>query len=248
MTNSNDNQSNVWRVLWESSQNRMGESKDGLSSRLEHFVKNRLQGALGGSFLVDSGIRRSEMSTISQGWQIVSQNQAELIRCFSHLVNLSRDIPAQLETCDLTLLFQAALEDFELLRTKLGIPGKVKMTFEFANPIPCRIEPLSIRSSITGLLRIGAAYCQLENSAVAVASKELPGDRKFQIRFECREVETIFRTRELSDSADGVPMNEAHLMEWEMAAYVTQCHNGLLTLVQNGSNQFIIQLELPFPV
>ena len=58
---------------------------------LSHHIKNILQGVRGGSYLIEEGIKREEIGTISKGWKIVDKNQNRIAALVMDMLSFSKE-------------------------------------------------------------------------------------------------------------------------------------------------------------
>jgi signal transduction histidine kinase len=77
---------------------------------LSHHVKNILQGLSGGSYLVQEGIRRGQIDTISKGWKIVEKNQERIASLVMDMLTFSKERTPSRAPVDLREVIEDCLE------------------------------------------------------------------------------------------------------------------------------------------
>ncbi|MDZ4849103.1 MAG: ATP-binding protein [Pirellulaceae bacterium] len=77
---------------------------------LSHHIKNILQGIRGGSYLVEEGIKRSQLETIAKGWKIVDKNQDRIEALVMDMLSLSKERQPQFAPVDLRDLIDDCIE------------------------------------------------------------------------------------------------------------------------------------------
>ena len=88
---------------------------------LSHHIKNILQGVRGGSYLIDTGLRREDLEVIGRGWDIVQRNQERISHLVLDMLTYSKDRTPQRVDADLN---QTVTEVVQLMRpvaTERGI-------------------------------------------------------------------------------------------------------------------------------
>ncbi len=77
---------------------------------LSHHIKNILQGIKGGSYLIDEGIKREQLATVSKGWRIVERNQERIASLVMDMLTFSKERQPQRTKVDLTSIVQDCIE------------------------------------------------------------------------------------------------------------------------------------------
>lgn len=217
-----------------------------LLQQVEHLIKNKFQGFLGGSFWVEQGLQHHDLNIVSKGWHVVSQNQFEIGRCISHLFTLGRCAEGQREQCDISEMMQTVVEEVESQKARLGVVGFVHRGSEKHR---CHFELLSIRSALIGLIRLCAWLEGTETAHEIILNLDQSSSTRIRLRFSTR-----CGSEESTASADPVEQvedletrlqSEALIVEWNLANYVVACHQGSLIVCQDGQRRIVIDLELP---
>lgn len=75
------------------------------AEKLSHRIKNILQSINGGSFLVDDGLKKADLSIVGKGWEIVKRNQERISRLVLEMMLINNDYEAdKAEFCVVELL------------------------------------------------------------------------------------------------------------------------------------------------
>jgi hypothetical protein len=209
-----------------------------LWSRIEHLLKNKLQGVLGGSFLVESGLKSADLETIGRGWRIVTSNQMVVLRCINHLIFLGQSAQFEPERCDLREQVQMAVNEFEGLPDRAEFQSGIEYLLS-ESPVVVLGEPQLIRSAIIGLLRI------------AFEANRDSSDRKVVVRYLSDGVELISYGSQLDwkslwepDISNGNRLYELLLIEWGVAALAIKRQRGKL-LAGHEDRRIWFKIELP---
>jgi two-component system NtrC family sensor kinase len=92
---------------------------------LGHDIKNILQAMRGGSYLIDSGLKREDPAAVRKGWTIVERNQDRIFNLVLDMLSFSKDRPPRLQLADVN---QTILEVCELVQARADEQGT---TLEF---------------------------------------------------------------------------------------------------------------------
>lgn len=93
---------------------------------LSHHIKNILQGIRGGSYLVDDGIAKKDVETISKGWKIVERNQDRIAALVMDMLTFSKDRAPEFVRCDPRLTMDDVVD---LIQTKAQ-EGKAELLWD----------------------------------------------------------------------------------------------------------------------
>lgn len=77
---------------------------------LSHHVKNILQGISGGSFLVEDGLARQDVSIVQRGWSIVKKNQDRISGLVMDMLSFSKEREPDLQPADINRLVNEVIE------------------------------------------------------------------------------------------------------------------------------------------
>lgn len=99
---------------------------------LSHHIKNILQGIDGGSFLIETGLRKHDESLINRGWKIVGKNQGKISRLVLDMLSFSKDREPAMTQGD----FHRVVDDcLELLRLRFE-ETRIELRFEKEPSLP----------------------------------------------------------------------------------------------------------------
>jgi signal transduction histidine kinase len=77
---------------------------------LSHHIKNIVQGLKGGGYLVDEGLKRDDLSTVSKGWRICLKNQERIETLVMDMLTMSKDRTPIRQAIDLRDLIEDVIE------------------------------------------------------------------------------------------------------------------------------------------
>ena len=87
---------------------------------MSHQINNVIQGINGGAYLIDVGLSKGDLDTVTRGWEIVSANQKELTEVFSGLLNLGKPFDPEMQRVDLVGILRDSLDDLSSFLTSEG--------------------------------------------------------------------------------------------------------------------------------
>ncbi|MEO1615286.1 MAG: ATP-binding protein [Planctomycetota bacterium] len=87
---------------------------------LSHHVKNILQGIRGGSFLIESGLKREDTDAVRHGWSIVDRNQERISNLVLDMLTFSKEREPQRVQADWN---ETAEDVFELMSSRAKESG-----------------------------------------------------------------------------------------------------------------------------
>lgn len=79
-------------------------------ANLSHHVKNILQGVRGGSYLVEDGIKKSDLDVVRKGWSIVERNQERISNLVMDMLSFSKDREPELKRLNLCQVIDDVVE------------------------------------------------------------------------------------------------------------------------------------------
>ncbi|MCD0461311.1 ATP-binding protein [Roseiconus lacunae] len=82
---------------------------------LSHHVKNILQGIRGGSFLIESGLKRDDTDAVKRGWTMVDRNQERISNLVMDMLTFSKEREPQKIEADLN---ETIRDVFELMESR----------------------------------------------------------------------------------------------------------------------------------
>jgi len=80
---------------------------------MSHRINNILQGINGGSHLVEVGLAKENLESVSNGWKIVSSNQSKISQLISDLLILGKPFEPKLTTVDIEQLTETTIAQLE---------------------------------------------------------------------------------------------------------------------------------------
>jgi two-component system, NtrC family, sensor kinase len=154
---------------------------------LSHHVKNILQGLNGGSYLVNEGIKRSQIDTIAKGWRIVEKNQERISSLVMDMLTFSKERAPTLAPVDLRMIIDDCLE---LLATRFG---EARVDLRWSRPEKFRDVLADSEAIHRAVLNV------LTNALDALAENEKP-----QIRLEL-SIKSGKAIIDIIDNGPGIP-------------------------------------------
>ncbi len=80
---------------------------------VSHHIKNILQGIRSGSYMVEEGLRQSQLDPIAKGWKIVQKNQERIASLVLDMLTYSKERTPQLRKSDPRLMIDDVVEMME---------------------------------------------------------------------------------------------------------------------------------------
>jgi signal transduction histidine kinase len=99
---------------------------------LSHYIKNILQGMQSGADLVDLGIKRENMETLSQGWGIVQRNLDRILQLTMNMLAFSKERAPKLQHNNLNRIVADAVSLVEVKARE----KKVRLETHLEEPLP----------------------------------------------------------------------------------------------------------------
>ena len=99
---------------------------------LSHYIKNILQGLMGGSDVLEMGLRGKDVSLIDQGWQVVRKNMEKVRNLTMNMLAFAKQREPRLERVQLNFL----VEDVLKLVARRAEDKGVLVKHEFAEAMP----------------------------------------------------------------------------------------------------------------
>lgn len=96
---------------------------------ISHHIKNILQGIEGGSFLVNSALKNSDLGAVTQGWNIVEKNQKRIKSLVLDMLAYGKERQPQLAEHDINVIVQDAVD----LMRPTAVDQGVEIQFEPSN-------------------------------------------------------------------------------------------------------------------
>ena len=116
---------------------------------LSHHVKNILQGISGGSYLIESGLKREDTEAVRKGWGIVDRNQERISNLVMDMLTFSKErVPEKVEAS----LNETAQDVVELMTGRAGESG-VQLILIGDEELPeAEFDPEALHQAILNLV------------------------------------------------------------------------------------------------
>ncbi|MEM6468806.1 MAG: ATP-binding protein [Planctomycetota bacterium] len=116
---------------------------------LSHHVKNILQGIRGGSYLIDSGLKREDTDAVRRGWSIVEKNQERISNLVLDMLTFSKERQPERIEADWN---ETAEDVFELMISRASEAG-VELVFQPQVEMPsASFDPDAMHQAILNLV------------------------------------------------------------------------------------------------
>lgn len=157
---------------------------------LSHHIRNILQGMQGGAEVVELGIKKSALETVSSGWVLVRRNLDRIYRLTMNMLTFSKNRQPRIESAQLNAIVE---EVIGLVQSRADEKSVILLTdLEEIPPIPLDTEGMHQVTHNIILNAIEAA--PRENGRVSVRTTYLPDVRSI----------VLF----VSDNGPGIPAEE----------------------------------------
>ncbi|MDD3470193.1 MAG: FHA domain-containing protein [Thermoguttaceae bacterium] len=119
---------------------------------ISHHIKNILQGIRGGSYLVESGIKKQDWEMIGKGWTIVEKNQSRIGTLVLDMLTLSKERDPEPQPTNLNTL---VIDIVELMQ-QYATEQHVELSFFPTPEMPvCEFDPDGMHKAILNLVTNG---------------------------------------------------------------------------------------------
>lgn len=148
-----------------------------------HYIKNILGGLKGGSYVINSAMRKNDMALVGRGWQMMEKNIDQITRIVMDMLIYSKDRKPQYEPVNPNTL---VMEVLELLRERARV-SKVSLVPDLMSPVETvPMDKTAIHSALLNLVSNAIDACTLEgivggNGLVTVKTDRPEG---WAIRFQ----------------------------------------------------------------
>ncbi|XZE43853.1 ATP-binding protein [Pirellulaceae bacterium SH467] len=124
---------------------------------LSHHIKNIVQGLKGGSYLVDEGVKREDLSTILKGWRICGRNHGRIESLVMDMLTMSKDRVPVREQVDLREL----LDDVAELARSTAVDSGTEVSWERPETdVRMMLDSEAIHRSILNLVSNAIDACK----------------------------------------------------------------------------------------
>lgn len=161
---------------------------------LSHHIKNILQGINGGSYLVKSGISKSELEVIDTGWKIVEKNQAKISQLVMDMLSFSKD-----REPDMTLSnINSVIDDVIELMQNRADDQNIELIWTAKPNVPdSQFDSEGMHRAILNVVSNGIDACEkIENAKIQVECCLNSIDQRIEIV--------------INDNAGGIPNENLH--------------------------------------
>jgi len=174
---------------------------------LSHYIKNILQGIQGGSHAVESGLKREEVDTVRQGWDVVRRNMRRINALVLDMLSYSRQSPPNLQQMSANAVVR---EVVELLQGRAK-EKQVELTTKLDTSLPeIRIDPDGLHQACLNILSNAVEAVPAIRGRVEVATRPSPHGSEVWIT--------------VADNGPGIPREaQPHIFN---AFYSTKGHGG----------------------
>ncbi len=132
---------------------------------LSHHIKNILQGVRGGSYLIDTGLRREDWEVVGRGWQIVQKNQERISHLVLDMLTYSKDRTPQRVDAEIN----DTVEEVVQLMRPAASQRSVRLQCCLGESMPpASIDPEMIHRAVLNLVTNGLDAAK---SSVTVATR-----------------------------------------------------------------------------
>lgn len=148
----------------------VGETVAGMA----HCIKNVLNGIQGGSFMVESGLKKKDPSRTVKGWEIVSKNNTFLKDLVMDMLTYSKEREPEYEECDVNEIVESVCA---LMAAKAREKGTEVVCTPAPGLKPVVVDPTGIRRCLMNLVSNAADACEeVKQGTVRVAVEPRDGD------------------------------------------------------------------------
>jgi two-component system, NtrC family, sensor kinase len=153
------------------------------TATISHHVKNILQGLRGGSYLVQDGIQKQDLSVVDRGWKIVEKNQDRIANLVMDMLTYSKDREPERIPSDLTITIDEIVDLMQARADELHLSLKWERPQNF--PI-VMIDPEALHRAILNVVTNAFdAVESRENGEVVISALDMPD--KALIAIEIRD-------------------------------------------------------------
>ena len=142
---------------------------------LGHCIKNVLHGIGGGAYMVDTGIKKDDMTSLKRGWGIVKKNNAFMQDLVLDMLNYSKEREPDFQICNMNGLIESVCE---IVAEKAALKG-VKVTWNVNSDLDSVVvDPMGIKRCVLNLVSNGIDACEdaVEEKAVVVSLRKCDND------------------------------------------------------------------------
>ncbi len=158
-------------------------------SGVAHYIKNVLQNMMGGSFFVETGLKRGDIEKARQGWDLLQRSIGKIQALVENMLTYSRDWKCTLVPLDVNALLAQMAREAEPAAFEKG----VKLALELDDRLPqLRADEDALHDAVLNLVT---------NAVDALAENE---SGTVRIRTERDDAGGVARIR-VADNGPGIP-------------------------------------------
>ena len=136
---------------------------------LSHHIKNILQGIRGGSYLIEEGLKSSEMEIIRKGWRIVDKNQEKISNLVMDMLTFSKERDPELVPGNMN---EVVADVVELMQVR-AIDAQVQLEYHPDRQMPeLAFDGDAMHRAILNVLTNAIDACEKRDSARVTVSTE----------------------------------------------------------------------------
>ncbi|MFT5526579.1 MAG: two-component system NtrC family sensor kinase [Pirellulaceae bacterium] len=141
---------------------------------LSHHIKNILQGIRGGSYLIEEGLKSTEMEVIRKGWSIVDKNQEKISNLVMDMLSFSKDREPDMVPNDLNVIVNDVVE---LMSTRAKDAGVALTWSKNETVTKLLLDEDALHRAILNVVTNAIDACEGRDNAEVAVSIEWASDK-----------------------------------------------------------------------
>jgi len=151
-------------------------------SEIAHYIKNLIQSMKGGSYFIETGLKRGEIEKALNGWNILRRSNKKIAYLVENMLNFSRTIKSDLEPESINEIVIELLNSAEDTVQERGINIKVNLQPEIPNVL---IDHERIYDVLLNLVTNAIdAIPEGEKGTITLTTSHNPAKEKIYIQVE----------------------------------------------------------------
>jgi signal transduction histidine kinase len=210
---------------------------------LSHYIKNFLQGLMGGSDVLEMGLRGQNVSLIDQGWQVVRRNMDKVQALTMNMLAFAKQREPRLERVQLNFL----VEDVLKLVSRRAEDKGVLVKHEFVEAMPAIpmdengihqvvlnivVNAIDAVAKATGIVTVKTTYDAAAETASVTVGDNGPGVPK---ALQEKVFDPFYSTKGQGGTGLGLAV----------ARKIVDEHHGSITLNSIAGQGTVIRVTLP---
>ena len=147
-------------------------------SGLAHCIRNILQGIKGGSFMIDLGLRKDELSRVSSGWKIVKKNNIFMQELVMDMLTYSKEREPEYERSDINELIESLIGLFETKADENNVRLNWTPNVSLG---PVEVDPKGIKRCLLNLISNAVDACMSADDGCVDVSVDIIDDVRYCI-------------------------------------------------------------------